>query len=175
MTNNLVLIGFMGTGKTTIARLASRLLGVEPIEVDHMIEQRAGKPIPSIFQEDGESAFRSLETKCLEELQEVRQSVISVGGGAPCQELNVPIIKNLGYIVELTASADAILERIGDPAARPMLAGTGELRERIESLMAEREPHYRIAHNRVSTTLLSSKQSSEQIVEQYRKWLRGQH
>lgn len=140
--NHIVLIGFMGAGKTTIGKKLARQLGVGFVDTDHLIEARTGKKISDIFQEQGESYFRSLETQTLRELlNETGQMVIAVGGGLPMQPENQPILKELGTVIFLEAGVDTLMRRLKNDTVRPKLQG-GDLRERITTLMQERKETY---------------------------------
>ena len=133
----------MGSGKTAIGmRLADRL-GVDFIDTDAEIERKQGKSISGIFEDAGEEAFRQMETAELYGLElEGREAVISLGGGTPMRDANIPVLKRLGSIIYLKAAASVLTERLeSESEKRPMLAGY-ELRKRVESLLAEREARY---------------------------------
>ena len=140
---NVVLTGFMGTGKTTVGRLLAELLGYEFVDTDQLIEQRHGS-IPEIFRESGEGEFRRLERAVADELAERRQLVISTGGRLLLDAVNAARLTATGAVFCLTASVDTILDRVAsdDPAAeRPLLAGD-DARGRITELLAERAEAY---------------------------------
>jgi shikimate kinase len=139
------LIGYRGTGKTTVARLVARRLGRESIDADAEIERRAGKLIAAIFADDGEPAFRELEGAVIRDLAQTKL-VVSTGGGAILSEANRQAMQAAGPIVWLTASVDTIAHRIAADAAtarlRPNLTAAGG-RAEIESVLARRTPIYR--------------------------------
>jgi shikimate kinase len=140
---NVVLTGFMGTGKTTVGRLLAELLGYEFVDTDQLIEQRHGS-IPEIFRESGEGEFRRLERAVANELAERRQLVISTGGRLLLDAVNAARLMATGEVFCLTASVDTILDRVAsdDPAVeRPLLAGD-DARVRITELLAERAGAY---------------------------------
>jgi shikimate kinase len=140
---NVVLTGFMGTGKTTVGRLLAERLGYGFVDTDQLIEQRHG-PIPEIFRESGEGEFRRLERAVADELAERRQLVISTGGRLMLDAVNAARLTATGDVFCLTASVDTILVRVaGDGAAaeRPLLAGD-DARARITELLAERAEAY---------------------------------
>ncbi len=140
---NVVLTGFMGTGKTTVGRLLAERLGYEFVDTDQLIEQRHGS-IPEIFRESGEGEFRRLERVVANELAERRHLVISTGGRLLLDALNAARLTATGEVFCLTASVDTILDRVAsdDPAVeRPLLAG-GDARARITELLAERAEAY---------------------------------
>ena len=140
---NVVLTGFMGTGKTTVGRLLAERLGYEFVDTDQLIEQRYG-PIPEIFRESGEGEFRRLERAVADELAERRQLVISTGGRLLLDAVNAARLTSTGDVFCLTASVDTILTRVAsdDTAVeRPLLAGD-DVRVRINGLLAERAAAY---------------------------------
>lgn len=136
------LIGFMGSGKTTVGRILSRKTGYCFTDTDERIERRTGMTIPEIFSKYGEPFFRDLETQELTILlAEEQPMVISVGGGLPMREENRALLKELGVVVFLEASEEELVRRLKSSSGRPMLEG-GNLRERIHTLMNERMDRY---------------------------------
>lgn len=138
------LIGFMGSGKSTVSRILSGRLKVPCVEMDEELERQAGKRITEIFREDGEACFRAMESRLLESLGESPPCVVSCGGGAVLREENVRAMKSGGVVVLLSASAATIYERVKNSRTRPVLNGHMNT-EYIEALMREREPFYRAA------------------------------
>jgi shikimate kinase len=140
------LIGYRGTGKSTVARHLADRLGYDAVDADEEIERRAGKSIAAIFAEDGEAAFRDLESQLVDELARRRRTVIALGGGAVLRDTNRNAIRGAGPVIWLTAPVDAIVERLAaDPATagrRPNLTKTGG-RQEVEAVLAERTPIYR--------------------------------
>jgi shikimate kinase len=140
------LIGYRGTGKSTVARELAARLGYDWVDADAVIEQRAGKSIAAIFADDGERAFRDLETEVVAELGRQGQIVAALGGGAVLCDANRAVIRAAGPVVWLTASVDTILERIAADQAtasrRPQLTAAGG-RAEVEALLAARTPLYR--------------------------------
>ncbi len=147
---SVVLIGFMGAGKTSVADRYAADYGLPVVDTDQRIEELAGMPIKDIFATRGEDAFRAFETEMLRALlREKGPRVISVGGGLPMREENRELLKQLGTVVLLDVSVDTVLERLGeDVSSRPMLRG-GDVRARVEELLALRRPVYREACHRV--------------------------
>lgn len=139
---NVVLTGFMGTGKTTVGTLLAGRLGFEFVDTDALIEARHG-PIPTIFADLGEPAFRGFEREVAAELAERSGLVVGTGGRLMVDPVNADRLGATGRIVCLTAGVDTILERLlgTDLASRPMLAGP-DPRERVERLLAERSEAY---------------------------------
>ncbi len=150
---NVVLVGFMGAGKSTVGRLLARRLGLCFVETDAMITAREGKSIPEIFAERGEPAFRRLEAEALELLEEKRGHVIATGGGFPCRAGAMERLRELGTVVWLAADFDASYERASRVGGRPML--TGRSREETAALYTARQDYYRRAHLSIDTTHLT--------------------
>ncbi|MEI6655500.1 MAG: shikimate kinase [Verrucomicrobiota bacterium] len=168
--NNIVLIGFMGCGKSTVGRELHRLLGYPLVDMDAILEERADKPITRIFAEDGESAFRDMESRLLEELAQSPESghIIATGGGVVSRPENRAWLQRLGYVVWLCAPAVVILNRTRNNAERPLLH-SADPADRIKNLLAEREPWYReSAHLTVDTAGLSSREIAAGILESAR-------
>ncbi len=143
---NLALIGYRGTGKTTVARALSERLGWEMIDADTQLEIQAGRTIKQIFADNGEQTFRDLETRILKELCAHENHVLSLGGGVILRAENRTAIKSRCVTAWLTASSATLFARIHDDPTtserRPNLTAAGGLTE-IEHLLAAREPHYR--------------------------------
>lgn len=142
----LFLIGYRGSGKSTVARLLATSLGWDAVDADDIVEQEAGKSIAAIFAEDGETSFRDLEEQVVASLCQRNKTVIALGGGAVLRESTRTRIKTAGPVVYLTASAATLAERIATDTAtasrRPSLTGVGAAEE-VERLLAVREPTYR--------------------------------
>lgn len=141
---NIFLIGFMGTGKSTIARNMKRKYHMEILEMDETIVEREGMSIPDIFSIKGEMYFRDLETALLKEMQEKDNVVVSCGGGIVLREQNVESMKKSGYIVLLTASPETILKRVKRDENRPLLKGKKNVKD-IQELMEARREKYESA------------------------------
>lgn len=139
---NIFLVGFMGAGKTTVAKALTKKLGMRCIEMDQMIAEKQGMSIPEIFDMYGETYFRNLESNCLIELQHVRQSVVSCGGGIVMREDNAENMKKSGRVVLLTATPETILERVRDSDDRPILENHKNV-DFISRLMEKRSGKYR--------------------------------
>ena len=153
--NNLYLIGYRATGKTTIARCLGLLLDRPVVDADDMIEARAGMPIKDIFAEVGEDGFRDVETDVIKDLSQRVENVVALGGGAVLRQQNRQLLQDSGPMIWLQASAETILERIeGDPTTtdrRPNLTHAGGLQE-IQQLLSTRERVYQeCADHRVDT------------------------
>lgn len=159
---NIVLIGFMGAGKSTIARTLSEKYGLEVVEMDQLISEREKMSIPEIFETHGEEYFRNLETELLIELQDRKNVVVSCGGGVPMRECNVAEMKKNGRVVLLSASAEVILERVKDSHDRPVIEGNKTVAY-IRSLMEKRREKYMAAADFIVNT---DKKSAEEICRQ---------
>ncbi len=171
---NIVLIGFMGTGKSAVGRSLARRLGARFLDSDTEIERAAGKTVARLFAEEGEAVFRSLETTLLQHLADSSALegggvVLATGGGMPLRGENVDLLRRIGRVVWLTAPAEQILRRVGpDVSARPLLAAyQDDPLGRIESLLAARKQHYAAAADLVWDTSLhpSSAEAAARLAE----------
>lgn len=162
MRENIALIGFMGTGKTSIGRLLAVKSGKKFVETDRIIEENAGKRIPDIFENDGEIKFRELEIEAVKKAALMRNAVISCGGGVVLNQINIQRLKKNSFIVLLTASPEAIVKRIGD-GDRPLLKGRGKP-EKIKKLLASRKPFYGVSDFTVDTSRISAEKAAEKII-----------
>lgn len=164
MNSNIVLIGFMGTGKSAIANCLSKMLPMETVEMDEVIAERARMSISDIFAVYGEEYFRNLETDLLVELQEKSNVIISCGGGTPLRDNNVAEMKKNGRVVLLTAKPETIYERIKNSHDRPLLENNKNIAF-ISKLLEERKAKYEAAADVVIETDGKNKlQISEEIV-----------
>ncbi len=165
MKSNIALIGFMGTGKTAVGRLLAERLGREFIELDVLIEEKAGKTIPEIFKQEGEIAFREREIEATREVAEKENAVIACGGGVVLNQINVDRLRKQSVIVYLTASPDAILKRTSsDKDERPLLVAEDKA-AKVDALLKSREPFYeRAADITVDTSELEVTGVVEQIL-----------
>ena len=164
MNSNIVLIGFMGTGKSAIANCLSKMLPMETLQMDEVIAERARISISDIFAVYGEEYFRNLETDLLVELQEKSNVIISCGGGTPLRDNNVAEMKKNGRVVLLTAKPETIYERIRNSHDRPLLENNKNI-SFISKLLEERKAKYEAAADVVIETDDKNKlQISEEIV-----------
>lgn len=139
---NVILIGFMGCGKSTVGIKLSYRLRRSMLDTDKMIEKEEGRTISEIFATEGENYFRDLETRCLKKLiATVNNQIISVGGGLPVREENHALLKKLGKVVYLRANAETIYERVKHDTSRPLLQGENP-QEKIRTLMNQRADVY---------------------------------
>jgi shikimate kinase len=137
------LVGMMGAGKSTVGPRLARRLARPFVDTDAEVERRAGRPIAEIFAKDGEPAFRALEADVVEAAGR-DGAVVALGGGAAARPGAAERLAARGVLVYLRARPETLLERVGDPGSRPLLAGLGraERLARIEGLLGEREPAY---------------------------------
>lgn len=152
---NVVLVGFMGAGKSAVGRSVARRLGRPFVDTDQEVERAAGRTIPAIFAAEGEPAFRALERTVVAEVAARRGLVLATGGGAPVDPANLAALKASGLVVYLAARPETLVVRVGGGDGRPVLAGGGDEVARIRSLLAVREPAYRQADVVVHTDGLS--------------------
>ena len=171
MKSSVALIGFMGTGKTAVGRALAKELGKRFIELDPLIEQKAGKSIPDIFQEDGEIAFRELEIAVTKEAAGEKDAVIACGGGVVLNKVNIDRLKKEAVIVYLTASPKAILRRtLHDDEERPLLKVANPT-QTIRELSRFRQPFYkRAAEITVNTSRLSIDSVVNQIITRLKEY-----
>ncbi len=169
MKSSIALIGFMGTGKTAAGKALAERLGKEFIELDALIELKAGKTIPEIFQHDGEIAFRELEIGVTKEVSEKKNAVIACGGGVVPNKINIDRLKEECLIVYLTASPRVILKRTSGDENRPLLKTT-ERALRIRELLKFRKPFYeRAADITINTSKLAINSVVEQIINKLKE------
>ena len=165
---NIVLIGFMGAGKSTISDFLKTVFAMEIVEMDQIIAERQGMSISDIFETYGEEYFRDLETNLLIEMQSRTNVVISCGGGVPMRERNVAEMKKNGRVVLLTAKPETILERVKDNHDRPLLEGNKTV-PYIAQLMEKRREKYEAAADIViETDGKSELQICEELVQSLR-------
>lgn len=151
LKGNIILIGFMGAGKSSVSAYLNEKLGLEVVEMDQEIVNREGMSIADIFEIHGEEYFRNLETSLLIEMQAKNQVVVSCGGGAAMRERNVIEMKKNGKVVLLTATPETIYERVKDSTERPLLNGNMNV-EYIADLMDKRRDKYEAAADIVIDT-----------------------
>ena len=172
---NLILIGFMATGKSTLAKALAPGLGFDVVDTDDLIVKRAGKPITDIFSEVGQDGFRDLECEVLRDLLNRERMVISTGGGIVTRAANIELIRSLGMVIWLDASIDVIIERASKSDDRPLL-NTGDPRRSVEELMAKRIELYREAADEcIDVDDLSSEELAYGIAESARFWFSASH
>lgn len=162
---NIILIGFMGSGKSTISDYLSTMFAMKTIEMDQIIAEREGMSISDIFAVYGEEYFRNLETNLLIELQSMRNVVVSCGGGTPLRERNVAEMKKNGRVVLLTASPETIYKRVKDSHDRPLLEQNKNVTYISELMEKRREKYEAAADVRIETDGKDELVICEEIVQ----------
>jgi shikimate kinase len=164
---NVILVGFMGAGKSTVGRMLARRLGRCFVETDAMITAREGRSIPEIFADRGEPYFRQLEAEALEALTEKRGHVVATGGGFPCEPGVMDRLLQLGTVVWLAADFEAAYARANRVGGRPMLAGRSA--DDAAALYRARQEFYRRAHLALDTTRMTVDAVVSRIVRHLRE------
>jgi len=157
------LVGFMGSGKTTVGRLLAARLGWAFADLDDRVVRAAGMPIPEIFAREGEPAFRRRETDALRLAAAERRVVLATGGGAACRDENLALMLGAGQVVALAVSPGEAVRRAGRTSGRPLLDGAADPGAAAAALLAAREPFYAQAHLRVETDGRSPAQIADEI------------
>src|SRR5438552_9085274 len=163
---NIALIGFMGSGKSSVGHLVAAHLHFSFVDTDEMIESRAGRTIAEIFSQAGESVFRELEGQVLSELSRARSTVISTGGGLAANAANLASLKEHALVVCLWASPELIWQRVRGQVHRPLLQGP-DPEGRIRQLLSAREPFYKQADVLVNTEQRSVKEVAQHVLHQF--------
>ena len=161
-------MGFMGTGKSEVGRRLAQRLGRAFVDTDRLVEERAGKRIATIFAEDGEPAFRTLERAAVAEAAGRGGPVVAVGGGAVLDPENVRCLRAAGVLVYLTARPEIIMGRVGDGSNRPLLQG--DPRAAVARLLTERGPVYAAA---ADITVDTSGRTAGEVVGEIQRALAG--
>lgn len=166
---NIVLVGFMGTGKTTIGEALAARFGWRAVDSDQWIEKQAGITVKEIFDTLGEARFRQLETEALTQILQREQQIVMTGGGAPIKKENQEAMLQGGEVICLNATVSEIIERLRQDESRPLLQGN--LEERVQTLMEQRKDVYRFAPIQIDTT----NKSVETIVTEIENLLKNKH
>ena len=161
---NIVLIGFMGSGKSSVGRIIAQRVNFALADTDQLIVRKTGLQITEIFKNHGEAYFRDQETAALESLRGQTGLVVSTGGGIVLRAGNVALLQELGFVAWLTASEDTVYERVSRSSKRPLMK-TSDPRETIHKLLAEREPLYAsAAHFTIDTSGRTRKEVANAII-----------
>lgn len=168
---NIILVGPMGSGKSTIGQLLAQRLNREFKDSDHYIEEKTGVDIPRIFDIEGENGFRDRETKALEELTHLSHLVLATGGGSVIRQQNRQLLQSSGYIIFLETTVEQQLERLRYDTKRPLLQ-TENPRERLQALLLERQPLYAdMADLRIATDGKYARKVVSEILNQIPNYL----
>ncbi len=160
---HIVLVGLSGSGKSTVGRLLAERLGRRFVDTDDVIVARAGKPIPRVFEEQGEVAFRKVEAEAVDEVLNGEPAVIATGGGAPVDPANRAKLWTGNRAVWLDAPVDVLVRRVGEAGSgRPLLSG--DAAGTLARLRAKRESIYGTAHFHLDTTSLGPDEAVEAIL-----------
>jgi len=164
---NIVLVGFMGSGKSYVGKLVSEETGMPLLDMDSIIVERAGKPITEIFAEDGEAKFREYERDLVKELAETEGNIISTGGGIVLNPDNIADFERNGLVVCLLVDAESVLDRIKHDTSRPLLAGDKE--KAIVETLETRKPLYEAITHKIDTSgrPFPPVQTAQEIIELY--------
>ena len=162
---NIILIGFMGTGKTVTGRVLAKRTGMELVDMDSIIESRQGKPISEIFAQDGEAAFRTLERELVKELSNRQGIVVSTGGGVVTNPENVADFEKSGLVVCLTALPETIFQRLEKDTTRPLLSG--DKKGQITALLKKRKPLYAAITHQIDSDRLGPEERADAILNLY--------
>lgn len=170
LKTNIILIGFMGSGKTSVGVKLAERLTYHFRDTDQMIEKQAGDTINHIFAVHGEEYFRSLETELLKNSKSnMDKTVLSTGGGLPLREQNSKLIREMGYVVFLKASKQTTLKRLRGDTTRPLLKGD-DLEQKVDRMLTARTPVYeKAAHKIIVTDEKPINEIVETIMEAYLK------
>jgi shikimate kinase len=170
---NIALIGFMGTGKSSVGRMLARDLDFEFLDTDEWIEEHAGKTISRIFAEEGEPAFRDLEGQVVTELASRSRLVIATGGGLGANPAHLAALREHALVVCLWASPESIWQRVRTQSHRPLLRDPDPL-QKIRVLLAQREPVYRQADVLLNTEMRSVREIVQHVLHAFRA-VRARH
>jgi shikimate kinase len=165
--SNIALVGFMGTGKSTVGQIVASMLSFEFLDSDEMIQGMAGKRISEIFTSEGEHRFREYERQVVQQLSDVTDAVISTGGGLVTRPENLASLKEHALIVCLWCSPETIFKRVSHQSHRPLLQVDKPL-ERIRELLQERAPAYRQADVLLNSEFRKPREVATHVVHHFR-------
>jgi shikimate kinase len=172
---NIVLIGFMGSGKTSIGRLVAHRLGFQFIDTDAIIVERAGMQVADIFARHGEDWFRDQESAALRSLGVLNRAVVSTGGGVVLRDENRTQLRELGFVAWLTANEDVLFERVSRNKKRPLLH-TSDPRATIHELLTKRRPLYEeTAQFTVDSSDLNHEAAADLLIAEARRVFKWEH
>ncbi|MBI1290501.1 AAA family ATPase [bacterium] len=164
-----ILVGPMGSGKTSVGEMLAETLGYQFVDTDKLIEKGAGKKISDIFAQDGQAAFRAQESSVIAGLANAKSKVIATGGGAVLDPQNVHVFRGLGLIVYLRASARELYQRVKNDDSRPLLK-VEDPKAEMARIVAERDPLYRdCADVVINTEDLSVEEVNDKLIDELAK------
>ena len=163
LSANIVLVGFMGTGKSTVGRVIAQKLEFHFIDTDDVIEQTSKAKISDIFAEHGEDYFRDLESQAVKSVALMKNQVVATGGGVVLRSSNIDLLRTGGPIFCLNATPKAIWDRVRSSRSRPLLRGPEPLKK-IETLLDKRAPYYALADHQIETTGVSVDRVADEII-----------
>jgi shikimate kinase len=166
---NIVLCGFMATGKSSVGKKLAAMVGYNFLDLDAAIETEVGISIPQIFASQGEPAFRDLESRMVERMADRTGLVIATGGGTIANPQNLEKLKRCGIVITLTADLQTILQRVGSGEDRPMLKAEDRI-ERIQALMEQRAQAYAQADIVLDTSALSIQEAAQLLMDRLREY-----
>ena len=163
LSANVVLVGFMGTGKSAVGRVIAQKLEFHFIDTDDVIEQTSKAKISDIFAEHGEDYFRALESQAVKSVALMKNQVVATGGGVVLRSSNIDLLRTGGPIFCLNATPKAIWDRVRSSRSRPLLRGPEPLKK-IETLLDKRAPYYALADHQIETTGVSVDRVADEII-----------
>ena len=163
LSANIVLVGFMGTGKSAVGRVIAQKLEFHFIDTDDVIEQTSKAKISDIFAEHGEDYFRDLESQAVKSVALMKNQVVATGGGVVLRPSNIDLLRTGGPIFCLNATPKAIWDRVRSSRSRPLLRGPEPLKK-IETLLDKRAPYYALADHQIETTGVSVDRVADEII-----------
>lgn len=163
LSANIVLVGFMGTGKSAVGRVIAQKLEFHFIDTDDVIEQTSKAKISDIFAEHGEDYFRDLESQAVKSVALMKNQVVATGGGVVLRSSNIDLLRTGGPIFCLNATPKAIWDRVRNSRSRPLLCGPEPLKK-IETLLDKRAPYYALADHQIETTGVSVDRVADEII-----------
>jgi len=169
LVSNIILCGFMGTGKSAVGQAVSKELGLTFLDTDRLIEKRSNKSVADIFREEGEDAFRYYENKLVGELGYLKNLVIATGGGMILSPGNYAQLEAIGIMILLRATPETIFARIADSRRRPLLSNS-DLKYAIEDLLAKRSPIYDKIKYKIDTDSMDIRQVSQKVIDIYKDY-----
>ncbi|MCI8408125.1 MAG: shikimate kinase [Lachnospiraceae bacterium] len=168
MKENIILIGYMGSGKTTVGQALADKLSYQFLDTDAYIEEEQNTTISHIFEEYGEEYFRNIETKTIENMEiNINHNIVSTGGGLPLRECNGAILKKMGFVVFLSVKKETVLKRLEGDTQRPLLQGN-HVEQNVEEMLNFRNPIYEYtAHIKVEVDNKTVEEITEEICRNY--------